>query len=89
MILNVKKKKLEYGLQRKDIYKLTTPNVRLLLLLSDNEAHTIQEISDWLYIYPESLYVIIHNLKKKIPILDITAIRKYGYRLEDEIFIDK
>lgn len=88
MIIDTKNKELIIGVKRIERYKLSNKRLRLLMLLSDNEAHTFEEINLYCKTVSEiTVKHLVYNIKKEIPGLHFKTIVKVGYRLDDNIFI--
>lgn len=88
MILNVEDRKLIYGMKRKEVFKLTKRQNRVLMLLSDNELHLTEEIRDFALINScEATRHVIYELRKKIPYLEIQTKNTLGYKLNSIIKI--
>lgn len=73
--------------------KLTKLETRLLLLLSDNEFHTYEEISNYLYDYTSiycinNVHTVVRRLKLKIK-LQLESKINSGLVLKDKILIDR
>ena len=82
MILDVKRRRLIIS----DFleYKLTKKQVRLLLILCDNEFHNYEDIMRWCFIdNVNSLTILIRRLKNKINNLSITLFSGKGCILKD------
>lgn len=82
MILDVRKRKIFND----DLieYKLSKNEVRLLLILCDNEFHNYEDIMRWCFIdNVNSLTILIRRLKKKINNLSITLFSGKGCILKD------
>lgn len=86
MILNVRNYKL-------DKYNLSKQNLRLLLLLSDNNFHSKEEIDEFIEGYfaegrcKNRPTTAVGRLKKKITELEIVSKNGFGYKLLTEIKI--
>lgn len=82
MILDVRKRKIFND----DLieYKLSKNEVRLLLILCDNEFHSYEDIMRWCFIdNVNSLTILIRRLKNKINNLSITLFSGKGCILKD------
>lgn len=81
MILNVK----SYSLL--DEIDLSKNEMKLVLLLSDNEYHSAKECLDYIGIYSHAnLYSLINKINKNKEL--ITHKKRIGYRIKEKIKID-
>ena len=90
---------IEYGTASKAswfnfsyVYKLTTLEKKMLMLLANNIVNTFEEIEKFVYNNSkyadnERICAVIYRLKKKYN-LKIKNINRCGYRLDSEIYID-
>ena len=85
MILNLKGKLLKY---RNKKYLLTPTQTKLLLFLSDNEWHTVDDIAQYMgYKRTNSILYNINNIIDRGNV-EIYRIRYLGYRLNTKVLID-
>ena len=85
MILNLKGKLLKYKNKR---YLLTPTQTKLLLFLSDNEWHTVNDIAQFMgYKHTNNILSNINNIIDRSNV-EIYRIRYIGYRLNTKVLID-
>ena len=85
IVINVKEKTL---LKDKKTYKISPKEMKLLLLLSDNETHSRDEILKYLNIS----YSNFHDLKTALYdkfFIGLHLRYGFGYRITNEIFKNK
>lgn len=88
MIINVKKRQIIYGIKKKEYFSLSNRELRVLLLLSDNYVHNLNELIEFSYCNSSNSFrQVICRLKRKIKCIDIKTCHKFGYKLMIPIFI--
>lgn len=90
MIINVKKRQIIYGIKKKEYFSLSNRELRVLLLLSDNCMHSINDLLEFTHCNSaNAIRLLISRLKKKIKCLEIKTYNQFGYKLKTLIFIEK
>lgn len=85
MILNLRGNLIKYKNKRS---LLTPTQAKLLLLLSDNEWHTVDDIAKYMgYKHTNSILYNINNIIDRANV-EIYRIRYLGYRLNTKVLID-
>ena len=85
MILNLRGKLIKYKNKRS---LLTPTQTKLLLFLSDNEWHTVNDIAQFMgYKHTNNILSNINNIIDRGNV-EIYRIRYIGYRLNTKVLID-
>ena len=89
MILNVRERTIEYrhGLKLFRI-KLTKIETKILLLLSDNSVHDLENIASFVKVKEKTIMVRISIIREKVEPIRIKTLYKKGYVLQNLIHID-
>ena len=88
MILNVRNGILTMGSYRKKTFYLTHKQKKFLMLLSDNENHSKEEIIKFMgYKNKRNITVCISSLKKKNSSIIIKNRTRLGYKLENIVLL--
>ena len=89
MILNVRERTIEYrhGLKLFRI-KLTKIETKILLLLSDNSVHDLENIASFVKVKEKAIIVRISTIREKVEPIRIKTLYKKGYVLQNLIHID-
>ena len=90
IILDIKKnniKIIDYYYYYAKIIKLGKKETRFLMLLSDNELKTTEEILNFMNYSQANIAIMIKRIFNKTGII-IHNRKKYGYTLEQEILIN-
>ena len=86
MILNLKHKNVSYKGRK---YFISKTQMKILLLLADNEIHTMQEIMDYMgYKVSQSILPNIEHIENEVPGIEIFRKKYLGYRLVNKMLID-
>lgn len=87
MVLDVTNHELTQGKYYKKTFHLTSIEQKIVLLLSDNVVHSLEEIQEYCEISKECVRTHVYYMKKKIKELTIITVKERGYRLENSIWI--
>lgn len=86
MILNVRKNTVSY---KNNVYHITNKQKKLLLLLSDNELHTISDIKEYMgYTHTQGIRTHFNNISELIYGIEIYKRKYTGYALNTKVLID-
>lgn len=89
MILNVKEKTIEYKKgNRLFRIKLNKVEMKILLLLSDNEIHNLEDLTKFTKVKDRAIILGLSRLRYKVEPIKIKALYKKGYILQNIIHIN-
>ena len=89
MILNVRERTIEY---KKGIrffrVKLNKIEMKILLLLSDNEIHNLEDLTKFAKVKDRAIVLGLSRIRYKVEPIKIKALYKKGYILQNIIHIN-
>lgn len=89
MILNVRERTIEY---KKGIrffrVKLNKVEMKILLLLSDNEIHNLEDLTKFAKVKDRAIILGLSRIRYKVEPIKIKALYKKGYILQNIIHIN-
>lgn len=89
MILNVRERTIEYKKgARLFRIKLNKVEMKILLLLSDNEIHTLEDLTEFVKVKERAIIVGLTRLRYKVEPIKIKALYRKGYILQNIIHIN-
>lgn len=89
MILNVRERTIEYKKgNRLFRIKLNKVEMKILLLLSDNEIHNLEDLTKFAKVKDRAIILGLSRLRYKVEPIKIKALYKKGYILQNIIHIN-
>ena len=89
MILNVRERTIEYKKgNRLFRIKLNKVEMKILLLLSDNEIHNLEELTKFAKVKDRAIILGLSRIRYKVEPIKIKALYKKGYILQNIIHIN-
>lgn len=89
MILNVRERTIEY---KKGVrffrVKLNKVEMKILLLLSDNEIHNLEDLTKFAKVKDRAIILGLSRIRYKVEPIKIKALYKKGYILQNIIHIN-
>lgn len=89
MILNVRERTIEY---KKGVrffrVKLNKIEMKILLLLSDNEIHNLEDLTKFAKVKDRAIILGLSRIRYKVEPIKIKALYKKGYILQNIIHIN-